>query len=136
MKNFCLLLVLLFLIVATVPFLSSCFVLPTTTGPETQPTNQTNNPTTSGKTTSPIIYTTAKLMAPELIDAGNPSATSVLTSPSALVGQPYNLQLPAFGGRPPYHWELALVPSPPGSTSMRPAGFTAIPTKPGTISSL
>lgn len=97
---------LLALAILIPPFLSACQLVP-----------QTNtNPTT----TTPTTPTYAKLMGPELIDAGAPSPASVLVQ-SGLIGQAFYLQLPAFGGQPPYHWELVSGSIPFGLT-LDPAG--------------
>jgi hypothetical protein len=92
---------------------TSCLQLPTSTSSTGNPSTATTG-SPSKEITIATKYPSAKLMAPEIIDSGLPSATSVLITPMAIVGQAYLLQLPAFGGRPPYRWELVSGSLPPG----------------------
>src|SRR5712691_8364065 len=66
-----------------------------------------------------------------------PVSISAQTPASATIGQPYNLQLMAAGGVPPYTWRLAegSGPLPPGLQLDTQAGrISGTPTTPGSYS--
>jgi hypothetical protein len=99
--------------VLTIIFTLCILVIFSLTSCEPSPIYNTTNAPETVTTPAPLTY--AKLFGPGIIDAGDPSSINVLVQ-YGFVGQAFYVQLPAFGGHPPYHWEIVSGNLPAGLT--------------------